>query len=507
MKLTLVDQVVLYAYLLGIVLFGLWFSRKNRSSRHFMDAGGALSGWVVGLSLFGTYLSSISFLANPGKSFDSNWSPFVFSLSLPIAALIAVTWFVPFYRRRKAVSAYAHLEERFGSWASNYAIGCYVITQTVRIGAILLLAGMAAEPILGVDIRIVILVLGIAVIVYTLAGGIEAVIWTDVVQSVVLTVGIVVAIVAILAGMPEGPKQVFEIAREAVDEHGRNKFSLGSFSSSLQDRTFWVVLVYGLVINLQNFGIDQTYVQRYATAKDEGAARRSVWLACWLYLPISALLFFVGTGLFAFYSVHPELVPDDFSGDRSFAHFIANELPTGLVGLLMAAMLAAAMSSVDSSLNSCATLICSDLAPRFSGGLIRDSGQQEESDRRILRGATVLIGGIGILIALGLVGTDSILDTWWIPPGIIGGGMLVLFLLGMLSHRIRGLHAAIGVVAGLFAIAWMSLSTMEESPLDQSLHLPFDSFLTIVLGTMVILLVGFLSAQVFPGRSDGDKDW
>lgn len=495
MNLNWIDQVVLYSYLIGIVLFGCYFSRHKGSTRQFMDAGGALAGWVVGLSIFGTYLSSISFLANPGKSFDANWNPFVFSLSLPIAAWIACRWFVPFYRQANEVSAYAHLERRFGKWAKNYAIVCFVLTQTVRIGAVLLLVAMAVEPITGFSIPVVILVLGVAVIVYTLLGGIEAVIWTDVVQSVVLTVGIVVAIVFIGLGMPNGPRQIFEIA---TDDPENQKFSLGSFALTLGQPTFWVILIYGLCINLQNFGIDQSYVQRYATARSEREAKRSVWLACWLYLPVSGLLFFVGTALYSFYQARPELVPPDFQGDQAFAYYISTQLPVGFVGLLIAAILAAAMSSIDSSLNSCATLICTDIVPQFDKGKILGPDQIEKRNRKVLLVSTVLIGILGMSVGVFLNGTQSILDAWWKLAGIFSGGMLGLFLLGLIARLPQGRHAATGVFIGIVLIGWMTLSPVFFE--GSWFAFPWHPNLIVVFGTLSIVLTGFGAALIWPGR-------
>ncbi|MBC8868077.1 MAG: sodium:solute symporter, partial [Planctomycetes bacterium] len=302
-KLPGIDIAVLLVYLAGIVGFGCWFVRKSRSTNEFMAAGRSLPGWAVGLSIFGTYVSSISFLANPGKSFGGNWNPFVFGLSLPIAAFIAVRFFVPFYRRSGEVSAYNHLEHRFGPWARTYAVICYLLSQLARMGTIMYLVALALEPLTGWPVLAIIAVTGVLVTVYTLMGGIEAVIWTDVMQSLVLTTGAVLCVVLLLFGMPEGPSQVFEIAAQD------SKFSLGSFGVSLAQPTFWVVLTYGLVMNLQNFGIDQSFVQRYITAKSDQAAVRSVWLGALLYLPISALLFFLGTALFAFYTPQPELLP------------------------------------------------------------------------------------------------------------------------------------------------------------------------------------------------------
>lgn len=498
MNLSLIDQVVLFVYLGGIVLFGCYFSVRNTSSKQFMDAGGSLPGWVVGMSIFGTFLSSISFIANPGKSFATNWNPFVFGLSLPIAAWIACRWFIPFYRNANQVSVFTHFETRFGKWAKYYAITFFVLTQVVRVGTILYLVAIAVQPVTGWDLSSIIIMVGIAVIFYTLLGGIEAVIWTDVVQSVVLTIGILVAIVVICMGMPNGPKQIFEIAKESSED---GKFSLGSFGTSLSQGTptFWTLLIYGFFINLQNFGIDQNYVQRYSTVPTEAAARRSVWLGVWLYIPISALLFFVGTALFAFYEVHP--LPDGVTSDRVFPHFIATELPVGLIGLLVAAILAAAMSTIDSSLNSCATVLCVDIGPDFDDHVIKDIKQTEARSRRILFASTIMIGIVGTGVALLMIGVESTLKTWWKLAGIFSGGVLGLFLLGLLSHKVKSRQALIAVIAGLCLIFWMSISSFGYWPKDweasaYSLH----ENLIIVFGTTTIVSVGFIAVLLLPNE-------
>src|SRR3990167_1001499 len=185
------DFIILLIYLSSMVAVGLWIGRKNRTSDQFMVAGRSLPGWAVGLSIFGTYVSSISFLALPGKAFSSNWNAFVFSLSIPFTAVLAVFYFMPFYRRSGEVSAYTHLEHRFGPWARTYAVICYLLTQLARMGTIMYLLALALSPMTGWSVVTLILITGIIVIAYTLIGGIEAVIWTDVVQSIVLIGGAV----------------------------------------------------------------------------------------------------------------------------------------------------------------------------------------------------------------------------------------------------------------------------------------------------------------------------
>ena len=178
MKLPTADIIVLLVYLAGVVGFGCWFVRRSRTTEGFMAAGRSLPGWAVGLSIFGTYVSSISFLALPGKAYGANWNAFVFSLSLPLAAWLAVRYFVPFYRKTGEISAYHHLEHRFGAWARTYAVLCYLLTQLVRMGAIMYLVGLALEPLTGLSPATLVLATGVLVTVYTLLGGIEAVIWT-----------------------------------------------------------------------------------------------------------------------------------------------------------------------------------------------------------------------------------------------------------------------------------------------------------------------------------------
>ncbi len=496
-----IDMTVLVVYLVGVVAYGCWFVRRSQSPEGFMAAGRSMPGWAVGISIFGTFVSSISFLALPGKAYGGNWNAFVFSLSLPVAAWLAVRYFVPFYRGAGKISAYEHLEHRFGPWARTYAAVCYLLTQLVRMGAIMYLVAMALEPLTGWPLWSIVLVAGVLVTLYTLLGGIEAVIWTDVVQSIVLTCGAAYCLVLLLLRMPAGPGRMLEIA---VAE---NKFSFGSFGPSLAEPTFWIVLVYGLVINLQNFGIDQNYVQRYITARSDAAARRSVWLGALLYVPVSAMFFLIGTALFAYYAAQPELLPSGTPADKVFPYFIVAELPVGMTGLLVAAIFAAAMSTVDSSLNCSATLILKDFYQRY----FRPEVDQRES-MRVLRVTTLIWGGLGtgIGLALAMIRPESALDVWWKLSGIVAGGMLGLFLLGMISRRTGNAAAVCAVVAGVLAITWMTVSLFPQLSLWQGsaamLRSRMHSLTIVVVGTATILVVGLIVGRVFAPRSLPTED-
>jgi SSS family solute:Na+ symporter len=474
-----VDLAIVIGYNVAVLALGCGFLRGARSSERFMAAGRSMPGWALGLSVFGSYISSISFLANPGKAYVDNWNPFVFAFAMPLAAWAAARWFVPFYRRSGEVSAYQHLEHRFGPWARTYAVVCFVLIQLARLGTILYLLALALEPLVGCDVKTIIIVAGVLVTVYPLVGGTEAVIWLGVVQAVVLLAGVLACITALLIGMPDGPGEIVRIAAE----HG--KFSLGSFGSSVSESTFWVVLLYGLVTHLQNLGIDQSYVQRYITAKTDGAAARSVWLGMWLYIPVSAAFFFVGTALFAFYRVQPERLPTALDAaakpDSVFPHFISAELPTGLVGLVIAAICAAAM---DSNLNCCATLILCDVYRRY----VRPGASERES-LWVLRLATLAIGSLSTAAALAMLRVRTALDAWWQLAGIFSGGMLGLFLLGLLSRRAGGRAGLLAVACGILTILWLTFSPRWDGPLARW-RSPFHNLLILVIGTAVVLSVG-----------------
>jgi SSS family solute:Na+ symporter len=491
MQLPTLDLVVFILITFGNVLFGASFFFKNKTSGQFTSGGGNLPAWVVGMSIFATFVSSISFLALPGNAYSTNWNALVFSFSIPVAAILAVKFFVPLYRGIGSISAYNYLETRFGVWARVYASACYLLTQLMRTGAILLLLALPINALFGFNIKTIIIVTGFAVTLYSMLGGIRAVVWTDAIQGIVLILGAIVSALVLTFSMPEGPKQVFEIAV------ANDKFSLGSFGASLSESTFWVVLIYGLFINLQNYGIDQNFVQRYMATSTDKKAKGSALFGALLYVPVSVIFFYIGTALYSYYTAQPELLPAELhqpgTGDKVFPHFIVNGLPTGITGLLIAAIFAAGMSTVSTSLNSTATIILTDYYQRYI-----NKNASERQSMTVLYLSSVLIGFLGVLIALTLVGVESVLDAWWSLASIFSGGMLGLFLLAFLSRKTRRIDAVIGVIAGVLVIVWMSLSPLYFTGENLlAFRSPFHSNLTIVFGTTVIFLLGFVSLKFF----------
>lgn len=472
----IIDIIVFLLFTGGVVAFGCSFFKKKGTSEEFTSAGRSLPGWVVGMSIFATYVSSISYLGYPGKAFSGDWNAFVFSLSIPIASYFAARYFVPFYRSQDSISAYSFLENRFGPWARIYASSCYLLTQIARTGSILYLLALPMNVLLGWNIQTIIIVTSVAIVLYFMLGGMKAVIWTEAIQGIILIGGALVCMFILLFDMPEGPAQTFSIAMED------GKFSLGSFGSSLSESTFGVCLIYGVFTNLQNYGIDQSYVQRYHTAKNEKEAKFSALFGGYLFIPVSAVFFMIGTGLYAFYKVHPGVLPDGVGADYVFPFFIVNELPVGLTGLLIASIFAAGMSTIATSVTSSSTIILTDYYQRFR----KHAGNRERM--LVLKLSSVGVGVAGILVAFAFMSVQSALDAWWALASIFSGGMLGLFLLGYISRKARNFDAVLGVVCGVILVCWIVISPFVHANL------------AIVFGTLLIFLVGFLSANLFNKR-------
>lgn len=483
MELALLDYIVFFLFVGGVALFGCSFFKKSRrGAAAFTAAEGTLPAWVVGMSIFATFVSSISFLGLPGGSYAGNWNQLVFSLTIPFATWMAARVFIPLYRSLNSVSAYHYLELKFGYWARVYVAVCYLLTQLARVGSILLLLAIPINTMFGWDISTIIIATGIITLIYSLLGGISAVMWTDAIQGIILIVGAVVCALLLTFGMPEGPAQLFDIA----DEH--NKFSLGSFSLALDEPTFWVVFVYGLLTNMQNYGIDQNYVQRYMTAKSTRDAVKSTLFGGLLYIPVSLVFVYIGTALFSYYVAHPELLPAGVTGDKVFPYFIVHGLPAGVTGLVIASLFSAGMSTISTSINSSATILLTDFFKKFYKGEC-----STRKEMTVLYGSSFIVGAIGIVVGLLMMSIDGVLDAWWKLASIFSGGMLGLFLLGLVCHKVERVNAVIAVAVGLAVIAWMSFLA------------PLHTYLTIVLGTAAIFLTGFILTKFSEYLRSGGK--
>jgi SSS family solute:Na+ symporter len=345
--------------------------------------------------------------------------------------------------------------------------------------------------------RLIIIVAGLCIILYTVLGGMEAVIWTEVIQAVLKTLGAGMILYLITLKTP-----LSTIIETGLRD---DKFSLGSFNLDFQTSSFWVILLYGFFINLTNFGIDQNYIQRYHTASNPRDAGMSIWLCVLYYVPVSFLFFFIGTALYAFYGDNPALILElkqqvsiekniplealkasDY-GDRVLPFFMKTQIPTGFLGLLVAALMSAGMSTMSSGMNSSATVFLKDIYLRYVNPVADDKKQF-----RVLLFATACMGGLGIVFGISMIGVKSLLDVWWKLSGIFAGGMLGIFLLGFLAKKAANFDAKIAAGLGVILIAGMSF----KDNLPAYLQIPLDAKMTVVLGTVSIVGIGYFLAKI-----------
>ncbi|CAG5071763.1 Sodium/glucose cotransporter [Dyadobacter sp. CECT 9623] len=510
-SLPFLDLFIVIAYLAGMVGVGIYFSRKNTTADQFTKASGKIPGWAIGISIYATFLSSNTFLGVPGKAFGSNWNSFVFSLSMPLAAWVATKFFIPFYRSTGAVSAYTHLEHRFGAWARTYAVACFLLTQLARMGSIFFGIALSLQALTGYDMSTIMVVVGVCIVLYTVMGGMEAVIWTEVVQGVIKTVGALVILYLVVDGMEGGLSKIMTVG------NAEGKFSLGSFAPDFTQSSFWVVLLYGFFMNLNNFGMDQNYVQRYHTTTSVKEAAGSVWLCVYLYLPVSLIFFFLGSCLYAYYQSEPALLetikmqvaaerlpggtqaaisnlaatltPGDY-GDKVMPHFMVNKVPVGLLGLIIAAIMSAAMSTISSGMNASATVFSIDIYQKY----IKSDLTSKES-LRLLYIATTVFGLLGMITGIAMIGVKSVLDVWWMLSGIFAGGMLGLFLLGIISRQTKNAEALTATLIGIAVIIWMTFS--NQLPDEYAfLRNPLHQNMIMVVGTLTIFLIGLLLTKL-----------
>jgi SSS family solute:Na+ symporter len=480
------DLVVVAIYLLGTLGIGARFLKRSSTTEGFTVGCRSVPAWAVGLSMLGVFVSSISFVGNPGKAYADNWAPLLFAFTVPLVAIIAGRWFVPIYRSVSDVSAYALLERRFGYWARAYGSLSFQLLQLGRVSVILYFVGLVVAPILQVPVTALILVVGLLVAFYTTLGGIQAVIWTDVVQVIVMFGGALWCLLLIFNLMPGGAPQVFSIAWEAG-----GKFELGKLSLEWENQTLLGVLLFGILANLQNFGIDQNFVQRYHTAGSERKARKALVVATLPFIPVTALFLMIGTALFSFYRVFPELLAGNVEGDAVFPYFIGTQLPAGVRGLLAACILAAAMSTISSSLNCMATVFVEDFWQR----LWRPSLTQREHVR-ILRLLTAVSGALGVLLSFAIIGARSGLDLFWELSAVIGSALLGIFLLAILPWRIHRTALILATSVSVLFVLWGTLSREIES---LPLRLSLDPLLTGAIGTVLLMFIALAASRLVPG--------
>ncbi len=504
MTLGTLDAVVLGAYFLVLILIGGYFGRKNVSTDEYFLGGRRFAGWVIGLSLVGTSISSITFLAYPGDAFKTSWLRFLPNLMLPLAVFIAARYFLPRLRTDKTVTAYEFLEHRFGPSIRVYGSMAFIVAQVVRVSLILYLISLVLQQITGMSATTCIVVAGAVVAIYTVIGGIDAVIWTDVLQTIILLAGGIVILVVIVDLLPGGLAQIFDVAQN----HGKLGFSelrdgelqAVSWNISLSEKTASMMLLIGLVSWLTEYSSNQNTVQRFNAARSASEAQRALYICAAVSLPVWAFFMFLGTALYVFFEVFPTIVASEIldgtrKAEEILPYFVLHYLPPGVVGLVLAAALAAAMSSLDSSINAISTTGVTDLYRRH----LRRHG----SDHHYLlvaRGIGCVVGAlmIGGAIYLNHTETRTLQDTATILTSLLGGGLLAIYGIGFFSERGDARHIGFGIAGTMIFTAWTIASSRQLLP--ESLAYPFDLYYTGLIGNLIMFGVAWGLAFLLPHR-------
>ena len=433
-----INYAVIGLYLLGMAAMGFWFMRRNRSSDDYFRAGGRLPWWAVSLSIYATMLSSITFLSIPAMSFLGDCRYFVIAFGILLLAPVVVKWYLPFFRRLNLTSAYEFLEVRFNLAARLFASAAFVAFMVARTAIVTYLPAVAIAAVTGLDVNLAIVAISLVTILYCTVGGIEAVVWSDFVQAVIL-IGSTVAILAFLVVGTDGGLSGFVQMGAAA-----GKFRVFDFVLDWTKPCFWVVFVGGIVANLASYTSDQCVVQRYMTTRDEAGAAKSILFNGVLSVVNCAVFFVIGVALWTFFSSHPEQLGAVLEkNDAVFPVFIANSLPTGFSGLVLAAVAASTMSTLSTNLNSAASAVTTDFYARLV------PGATERGKFRCGIVSTVATGLLGGAFALVLANAQilSVYDEFQRFLGILTAGLGSLFFMGVFMKRVNGAGALAGLLA------------------------------------------------------------
>lgn len=470
---------------------GVYFARRQKSSTHYFAGSGNIPAWAIGISIFATLISSVTFLAYPAAAYKSNWILLVQGLMVPVVLLGLIWVIVPLFRKVIKLSTYEYFERRFGLFARMYTSVAFILTHFSKMGTVLYLVSLALTSLTGIPVVWFIVFLGLAIILLTLLGGIEAVIWMDVIQGILLIGGGLLC-VGILLFRPEGGPGF--MLSEAIT---MKKIDFGPYNFSLAELTFWVMVINGAFYALQKYGTDQTIVQRYLTAKNDKAAKKAAYIGVLMSVPVWTMFMFIGSLLYVFYNSGSSVLPEGMKADQVFPYFIGTQLPVGAVGLVLAALVAAAVSSLDSDMNCLAAIGVADFYQRF---------RKNTTDKQKLNMGRWLVfvsGAAMTFVALLYAAWDGegVLGVVFELYAIFSAGIVGIFLLGLFSSRAnrQGLNVGIGVCIAFTAYAILTTTKINDSIILDlgKFNFPHHKYMLGVYSHIIVLVVGYIASLFF----------
>lgn len=505
MSISWIDGLIILVYFAAMAGIGFYFSRKNTSTEEYFVGGRSFPGWIIGLGMVGTSISSVTFVAYPADSFMTSWIRYIPNLALPIVIVLAAFVFLPLFRRTKCVSAYEYLEVRFGQPVRFYAAFAFVVSQLVRISMILFLLSLLVQEMTGLDPVLCILITGICVSLYTVMGGIDAVLWTDVIQTILLTGGGLVCVAAVVLKVPGGMGEIFSTAWQdgklSFSEFNNGQYSPLSVGFSLTNKTIIMLLILGVVNWLMEYCGNQTVVQKYFAAKNMKEARKALWITVGSSLPIWAFYMFVGTALYVFFKHFPaqhatEILNGQRKAEQILPFFILNYLPAGVIGFIISAALAAAMSSLSGGINSIATVSVVDIYQRY---LVKN-----KTDKHYLYISRFMATLASLLMVVGAViflyaKTRTLQDAGTAIASILSVGLVGIYMIGFFTKLCDWRPILIGIFFTIIFTIWVLLS--EYGVLPQKLAAKFDLYYTTILGNLIMFGISLITGIIIKRKS------
>ena len=479
------NYVVVVLYLAGMAGMGFWFMRRNRSADAYFKGGGRIPWWVVALSIYATMFSSITFISIPALSYLTDCRYFAISFGIILLAPVVTRYYLPFFRKLNLTSAYEYLEVRFNLACRLFASAAFILFMVARTAIVTYLPAIALSAVVDVDVNVSIVLVTAVTILYCTLGGVEAVIWSDFVQSVILIVGTLAIYAYLVCGTDGGLAGFWSLGQAA------EKFRVFDLALDWSKPVFWVVFVGGVVANLASYTSDQCVVQRYMTTKDEKGAAKSILFNGVLSFVNCIVFFTLGVALWTFFRSHPELLDVTMpKNDSVFPLFIGNVLPTGFSGLILAAVAAATMSTLSANLNSAASAFTTDFYARLGGTRVTEAGKL-----RCGRIATVVTGLLGGAFALVLANMEvhSIYDQFQRFLGVLTGGLGCLFFMGVFMKRVTPAGATAGLIVNYAVCFGLDQLSFPHKP-----HLLLFGALGMVACLIVAPLVSAMTRRSTP---------
>lgn len=470
------DHISVALYFAVMLYIGFHFSKQSSNTEDYFRGGHKIPWWATGMSLFATGASAMSLMAMPGKSYAGNWTFFAISIYSILALPIAMYFFAPLIRKLNFGTAFEYLERRFGLSVRIIGSTIFAVYQILgRMGGVLLLPSFALEAIAGIPMHVSVPIMGLVTIAYTFLGGLSAVIWTDTIQGLVMVSAVAGCLILVFFRI-DMPFADIWTTLEAQD-----KLHVFDWGFSLTDENVFTVFVGIVFVTMLGIG-DQNFVQRVQCGDSLSSTRKAIATQMAVAVPINILLFSLGTALFLFYKGAPESLNPVMRNDGIYPFFAAQQLPPGISGLVIAALLAATMSTISSSICSVSNLAVDDFYKRFS------AKPTERKAVLVGRIVTLLVGLFGIASAfyLNSFETPSIWDLALRVVSIVTATTVGIYTLGLFTKKANEIGVLAGIVAGMATTYWISV----EGLLVFWLYPVAGSLITVVVGYIVSLATG-----------------